>query len=152
MLLFVISNIAKFPVNFTFNIIVLCVSLSNIFTIAKPEISSTNGASTLINFYSFGFKIIFSFGKKDIDLFKKVKQHSHEFITPSISNTFLIPKTISTFLCILDTKVYTLNLWLCISTNIGITKSILTYSPFPTWILLVFEANLGRKWSDLQYK
>ena len=42
-----------------------------------------------------------------MDLFKKLKQHSHEFITPSNSNTFLIPKTRSTFLCISDARVYT---------------------------------------------
>ena len=39
--------------------IVHCVRLSNIFTIAIPEISSINGASILINFCSFGFKITF---------------------------------------------------------------------------------------------
>ena len=50
------------------------------------------------------------FWNKGIDLFKKLKQHSHEFITPSSLNTFLIPKTISMFLCISDTKVYTSNL------------------------------------------
>ena len=39
-----------------------------------------------------------------------LKQHSHEFITPSNSNTFLLPKTKSTFSCISDTWVYTSNL------------------------------------------
>ena len=87
-LLFIISNIDKFYVNLPFNIVVQCVSLSNIFTIAKPEILSRNGTSTLINFCSFGFKIIFSFRNKGIDLFKKLKQHSCEFITPSSLNTF----------------------------------------------------------------
>ena len=67
------SNIAKFHVDFNFNIIVLCVSLSSIFTVAKPEILSINGASTLTKFSSFGFKIIFAFGNKGIDLFKKLK-------------------------------------------------------------------------------
>ena len=108
-LLFVISNIAKFCVNLTFNIIVLCVILSNIFSLAKPEILPTNGASSLINFCSFGFRIIFSFRNKGIDLFKKLKQHSHEFIILSGLN-FLISKTISTFSCILDSMVHTLNL------------------------------------------
>ena len=51
-----------------FNIIAFCVTLSNIFTIAKPEMLSINGASTLINFCSFGFKTIFSFGNKGVDL------------------------------------------------------------------------------------
>ena len=109
-LLFVISNITKFHVNSNFNIIILCISLSSIFTIAKPEISSINGVSTLTNFCSFGFKIIFSFGNRGIDLFKNLKQHSHEFITPSSSNMFLIPKTKFTFLCIYDIRLYTPNL------------------------------------------
>ena len=64
---------------------------------ANPEISSKNGASTFINFCSFDFNIIFPFGNIGTDLFKKLKQHSHELITPSNSNTFLIPKTRSTF-------------------------------------------------------
>ena len=109
-LLFVLSNITRVHVNLTSNIIVVCVSLSNIFTMAKPEISSTNGASILINFCSFGFRNIFSFRNKGIDMFKKLKQHSHEFITPSSLNTFFIPRTISTFSCISDIKVYILNL------------------------------------------
>ena len=78
-LLFLISSITKFHANFNFNIILLCICLSNIFTIAKPEISSINGTSTLTNFCSFGFKIILSFGNRGMDLFKKLKQHSHEF-------------------------------------------------------------------------
>ena len=45
-----------------------------------------------------------------IDLFKKLILHSHKFITPSNSNTFLVPKTMSTFLFILDTNVYISNL------------------------------------------
>ena len=64
---------------------------------AKPEISSENGASTFTNLCSFGFNIIFSFGNIGTDLFKKLKQHSHELIMPSNSNTFLISKAISTF-------------------------------------------------------
>ena len=64
---------------------------------AKPEILSKNEASTFTNFCSFGFNIIFSFESMGANLFKKLKQHSHELITPSNLNTFLIPKTISTF-------------------------------------------------------
>ena len=59
-LLFIISSITKFCVNF--NTIVLSISLSTIFTIAKPEISSINRASILTNFCSFGFRIISSLG------------------------------------------------------------------------------------------
>ena len=77
---------------------------------ARPEISSKNGASIFISLCSFGFNTVSSFGNMGIDLFKKLKQHSHEFITPSNSNTFLTPKTISTFLCIADTNVYISNL------------------------------------------
>ena len=64
---------------------------------AMPEILSKNEASTFINFCSFGVSIIFSFGNMGTNLFKKLKQHSHELITPSSLNTFLIPKTMSTF-------------------------------------------------------
>ena len=71
----------------------LCVFLSSTLIIANPDISSINGASTFINLCSFGFNTICSFGKIGMDLFKKLKQQSHEFITPSNSNIFLIPKT-----------------------------------------------------------
>ena len=146
------SNVATFHINVTFNTITLWVNFSNSLTIAKPEISSKNGASTFINFCSFGFNIIFSFGNIRTNLFKKLKQHSHELITPSNSNTFLIPKTRSTFSWISDTNVYILNLWSCISIIIGIMKSTLTYCPLPTWILCVFDANFGNECSDLQHK
>ena len=70
-----------------------CTFLSNTLIIASPDISSMNGASAFINFYSLGFNTIHSFGKDGIDLFKKLKQQSHEFIMPSNSDIFLIPKT-----------------------------------------------------------
>ena len=76
---------------------VLYILPSRILIIAKPDISSMNGAFTLINFCSLGFKIICSFGKMGRDLFRNLKQQSNKFITPSNSNTFLIPKTRSTF-------------------------------------------------------
>ena len=63
---------------------------------AKLEISSANGASTLTIICSPGLRITFSFGNMGNDLFKKLKQHSYEFNTPSSSNTFLIPKPKST--------------------------------------------------------
>ena len=103
-LLLVMSNIAIFHVNLTFNIIILWVDLSSNFVMAKPEILSKNGAFILISFRSFGFNHVSPFGNMGFDLFKKLQQHSCEFITPSNSNTFLIPKTISMFSCILDTK------------------------------------------------
>ena len=77
---------------------------------AKLEISSVNGASTFTIFCSPGFIITFSFGNIGNDQFKKLKQHSRELNIPSNSNTFLIPKTRSTFSWISDTKVYTSNL------------------------------------------
>ena len=73
-----------------------------------------------------------SLGKIGIDLFEKVKQQSHEFITPSNSNIFLIPKTKSTLSCISDTKEYISNLCPCMSTIIGIMKNALMNCPFPT--------------------
>ena len=59
-LLLVMSSIAIFCINLTFNIIVLWVNLCNNFIIAKPEISSKNGASIFISFCSFGFNISLS--------------------------------------------------------------------------------------------
>ena len=88
---------ATFHVNFTFKTVTVSIHLSNNLTMTKPEISSKNGGSTIISFCSLGFCIIFSFGNVGTDLFKKLKQHSHELITPSNSNTFLIPKPRSTF-------------------------------------------------------
>ena len=61
--LLVISSLAKFHMNFGFNIII----------IASPDISSMNGASAFINFHSLGFHTIGSFGKIGQDLFKKLK-------------------------------------------------------------------------------
>ena len=71
--LFVISNMAKFHVNFNLNITVFCMFLSNIIIIANPAISLINGASTFINLYSFGFNTICCFGKIGMDLFRKLK-------------------------------------------------------------------------------
>ena len=92
---------------------------------AKPDISSINGAFTLINFCSLGFSTIHSFGKMGRDLFRKLKQQSYEFITPN-SNTFLIPSTRSMFSWIFDTSGYISNLCPCISTITGIMNSTLT--------------------------
>ena len=83
--------------NFTFRTITLCVSLSYNLIMAKLEISSVNGTSIFTIFCSPGFMITFPFGNMGNDLFKKLKQHSHELNTPSSPNTFLIPKTKSPF-------------------------------------------------------
>ena len=63
------------------------------------------GACIFINYCSFGFNIICSLGKNGIDLFRKLKHDSCEFIITSSSNIFFMPKTISTFSCISDTNV-----------------------------------------------
>ena len=97
-----------------------CVFCLNIIIKANPDISSMNGASTFINLCSLGCNTMCSFRKNGINLCKKLKQQSHEFIMPSYSNIFLIPKTKSTFSWISDTNVYMSNLCPCISTNIGI--------------------------------
>ena len=76
--LLVISNIAEFHTTFKISIIVLCVFLSSTLIIANPDISYINGASTFINLCSFGFNTMHSFGKIGKDLFKKLKQQSHE--------------------------------------------------------------------------
>ena len=128
--LLVISNIAENHTNFNLSIIVLCVFLSSTLIIANPDISSINGASTFINLCFFVFNIMHSFGKIGKDLFKKLKEQSHEFIIPSNSNIFLIPKTKSMFSCLSDNKVYIFNLCLCISTIIGIMNRTLMNFPF----------------------
>ena len=96
--LFVMFNMALFHMNFNFNNRVLWVPLSNILTMARPEISSINGAFTFINFCSLGFKNKQFSGNIGRDLFKNLKQQSLEFITPFNSITFFIPKTNSMFL------------------------------------------------------
>ena len=60
--------------------------LPNTLIIPNPDISSMNGASTFINFCSLGFNTMHSCGKNGIDLFKKLKQQSHEFIISSSSS------------------------------------------------------------------
>ena len=150
--LLVISNIAEFCTNFNLSIIVLCMVLSSNLIIASLDISYINGASTFISFYSFGFVTIHSFGKIGKDLFKKLKQQSHEFMTPSNSNIFLTPRTRSTFSCTSDTKVCISNLCPCISTIIDIMIKTLMKCPFPTWILCDLDANFGREWSYLHCK
>ena len=101
--LLVISSVAEFHLNFNLSIIVLYVVLSSILIIACPVILSINGVFTFIDFCSLGFSTISSFGKMDKDLFRKLKQQSHEFITPSNSNIFLIPRTKSMFSLFSDT-------------------------------------------------
>ena len=99
---------------------------SNIWIIARPNISLINGAFTVIDFCFFGFRTIHSFEKMGGDLFRKLKQQSCEFITPSNLNTFLIPYTRSMFSWISDTNVYISNLCPCISTITGIMNRTLT--------------------------
>ena len=81
--LFVMSSVDEFFINFNFSIIMLCVILSNILIIASPDISSINGASTLINFCFFDFNNMHFLGQIGRDLFRKLKQQSHEFVTSS---------------------------------------------------------------------
>ena len=90
--LFVISNAASFWVNFNLSIIVFCAFLSITLIMANDDISSMNDAFTFINLCSLGFNTKCPFGNNGIDLFKKLKQESPGFITPSNSNIFLISK------------------------------------------------------------
>ena len=99
------SKTALLCINFSFINKVLLVFPSIILIIANPEISSTNGALTFTSFCSVGFNIRSFSGYKGTDLLKNSNLQSLEFITPSNLNTFFIPKTKSTFLCISDTKV-----------------------------------------------
>ena len=96
--LLVMPSVVEFHMNFNLSIIVLCVVLSSILIIASPDISSMNGASTFINFCSLGFSTICSFGKMGKESrfrfwFRMLRQQSHEFIRPSNSKIFLIPRT-----------------------------------------------------------
>ena len=50
--------------------------------------------------------LLLSLEKMGTDLFRNLKQQSLEFITPSNSNTFFMPRTKSTFSCISDTNCY----------------------------------------------
>ena len=56
--LVVTSSVTLFLINLSFSITVLHSFLSSILTIAKPEISSTKGASIFINLCSFGLSTI----------------------------------------------------------------------------------------------
>ena len=104
----------------------------------------------MINFCSLGFRMIHSFGKMGRDLFRNLKQQSHEFITPYNSNTFLISNTKSTFSWISDTRVYISNLCPCTSIITGIINNTLkTYHFLPEFSVLY--VNFGKEWSDLQY-
>ena len=143
--LLAMSNVAELCMNFSFSNIVLCVVPSNILTITTPDISSINGAFNLINFHSFGFNTVSSFGKKGKDLFKNLKQQSLIFMTPFHSNTFLIPNIRSTLSWIYDTNVYISNLWPYISAIKGIMNRTLMNCPFPALILCILDANLGKE-------
>ena len=125
------SNI-KFHVNLSFSIIVFCAFLSNILTVANPEILPTNGASIIINICSFCFKTICSFAKIGINIFKKLKHYSHEFIMPSNSNIFCMPNTRSTFSCMSNNNVKISNLWPCISITTAMMNNTIPNCPFPT--------------------
>ena len=102
---FLVSKIALLCINFNFISKVLLVPPCIILIIAKPEMSSTNGAQTFTNFCSLHFNISSFSGYMGTDLFKNSNLQSLEFIIPSNSNTFFMPKTKSTFSCILDTRV-----------------------------------------------
>ena len=126
--------------------------VSSTLTIASPDISSINGESTFINFSSFGFNITHFPRKFGRDPFKKLKQQSHEFIMPSNSKMFLIPRAKSTFSWISDANMYISNLYPCISIFIGIINKMLKNSLFHTSIRCVLDANLSREWSNLWHK
>ena len=97
-----------------------------------PDISSINGAFTLISFCSFGFNNMHSLGKIGRDLFKKLKQESNEFITPSSLKKILNSKTKFTFSWISDTRVYISNLCPYMYIITGTMNKALTNCPFLT--------------------
>ena len=83
--LFTMSRDAQFLTNFNFNTTVHHPSLSIIFTIMWPEISSINGASIFTNFFSLGLTIVCSFEKNGIDLFRNLNEESYISTIPSNS-------------------------------------------------------------------
>ena len=98
-----------------------------ILMIAIPDISSTNGASIGINFFSPGFTITCSLGNIGIDLLKNLKHDSQESITPFNSNRCFSPNTMSTLSNISNTNVNTYNPWPQISIITSITNKTPTY-------------------------
>ena len=102
---FFMSQTALLHINFSFINRVLLVFPSIILIIANPEISSINGALTFTSFCSSGFNIISFSGCIGNDLFKNSNLQSHEFITPSNSNTFLYPK-LNLHSCVFQTPMY----------------------------------------------
>ena len=91
--IFLMSRIALLHVNFSFIDRVLLVFSSMILIIAKPKILSRNLALTFTSLFLSGFSITSFSGYIGTDLFKNSNLQSLEFITPSNSNTFFIPKT-----------------------------------------------------------
>ena len=79
------SRDVMFLTYFNFNTTVHLPSLSIIFIIVWPEISSINGASIFTNFFSFGLTTVCSFEKNGIDLFKNLNEESHVSTIPSNS-------------------------------------------------------------------
>ena len=126
--------------------------LSSILIIASPDILSMNGAFTLISFCSFGFSNMHSFGKIGKDLFRKLKQQFHEFITPSTSNIFLIPGTRSMFLWISDISMYISNLYLCMSIIMGIVNKNFDKLPISHLNPLCYWCKFGQRieWHTVQ--
>ena len=102
---FFMSKMALLCVKFNFINRVLLVLPSIILIIANPKFSSINGALTFTSFCSSGFNSISFSGYIGTDLFKNSYQQSLEFMKPSSSNIFFIPKTKSTFSIISDTNV-----------------------------------------------
>ena len=72
--------------------------MSKIFTMAIPDSSSMKGAPITTIFCIFGVISTAITGDNGIDLLRKLKQESHELVTPSSSKIFFIPITKPTLL------------------------------------------------------
>ena len=70
--------------------------MSKIFTMAIPDSSLMKGASMMTIFCDVGAISTVITGKNGIDLLRKLKHESHEWIIPSNSKMFFIPMTRST--------------------------------------------------------
>ena len=82
--------------NFNLIMLVAYFFMSKIFTMAIPDNSSMKGASTTTIFCVLGAISTAVTGRNGMDLLRKLKQESHESITPSSLKIFFIPMTRST--------------------------------------------------------
>ena len=131
--LFVTFKAALFLMNFNFIMFVVCSLMSKIFTMAIPDNSSTKVASIITIFCVFGAISTVVTGKNGIDLLRKLKHESLESIT--LSNSKMFFHSHNQIYIVMNFGYQSKNfksMSMYMSIITGITKSMLTYCPFPT--------------------